>query len=280
MRDQLKNYNSNIFPIPEFNFDNPSNEFSPNMLFLREKVINEFKKLPKIAGRNLKGDIRRERTSSQFDSTFRSIEYINQMLSQLSNRSDDIKEKMYRKIFSSDNTTFDSVARFLEEKENVIGGKDFTRENIMELVKKHGTPIVYDKKGVIILDIQSKSEMKEFGQNGLWCFTYGKEEDDNVFYNYSTNGHVYLIIDTKRKSDHPDFMYVLIKPIPKESFRDFFDQINHQQHFDFSYDVKTNNKDSDVLYDLTNQPVENPLHTIYTVVRGDLDVFNLFTFED
>lgn len=286
-----KNYDKNIFPIVGFSYENKENINYEHPLLMRRRTIESFNQLPKIAARNLRNDIRKPRDVYGFSRLVNTMEYILPLLNQLNNRSADIKDKMLRKVFSSDNQTFDDVARFLEEKENVIGGKEFTRKDMDELVVKHGTPIVYDKNGIVVLDITSKQEIHEFGCMGLWCFTYGSHseysDDYKTFDNYSTNGHVYLIINFKSSPENADFMYVLIKPVPEQLIKNYYGD-GQNKSFDFygkkSYvNYKTQGKyESDYessLYDMTNSAEPDPIHTIDNMVKGDREIFDVFTFD-
>lgn len=289
---QARDYNKNVFPIYGFSYENRDGKDYSHELLIRQQVIESFKKLPEIAGRNLRGDIRIQRNWEGLNKLKNTLEYIHPLLHQLNNRPEEIKNKMFRKIFSSENQTFDDVARFLEEKDNVIGGKEFTRKDMGELIEKHGTPIVYDKNNVVVLDITSKQEIHEFGCMGLWCFTYGSHseysDDYKVFDSYSTNGHVYLIIDFKSSPESADFMYVLIKPIPEQLIKNYYDE-NLNKTFDFyrqnSYeDFKVRKKYEEdyitSLYDMTNSAEPDPIHTINNMTRGDKEIFKVFTFDE
>ena len=115
------------------------------------------------------------------------------------------------------NVTLNDLVNFAEEKENLVGGKKFTKNMIKKIVKEddYDMNIVYDSGNVMIVDVQTPDGIKKIGCNSLWCFTYGKEFQNAYrdWNNYSTNDHVYVIIDFSLSSDSPEFMHVLIKPL-------------------------------------------------------------------
>jgi hypothetical protein len=86
----------------------------------------------------------------------------------------------------------------------------YDKENAEELKVK------YNKGNIMIIEVSGPDGIKEIGCNSLWCFTYnrkGGETNWNDWYNNSTNGYCYIIIDFSQASDSEDFMHVLTKPL-------------------------------------------------------------------
>ena len=48
-------------------------------------------------------------------------------------------------MFKAD-TTLDQLLRFAEEKENLLGGMEFTKEKVKEMAEVEGFDVVYEKK--------------------------------------------------------------------------------------------------------------------------------------
>jgi hypothetical protein len=241
----LLTYNKNVFPIIGLNVngtDDISNLISS--LEKRRGILEMFKKLPSIAYRNMKSDIRKERTHSEMSRYNSDMEHFMAYYSQLSNRDDSARAKIDAKMFKKD-ATLSELINFVEEKENLVGGTKFTKNKIKEIVKEDGydLEIVYDKGNIMIVEVSGPEGIKKIGCNSLWCFTYGSGFDSawRSWNNYSTNGLVYVIINFNESPDSPEFMHVLIKPLQDEYDEDEYE--NPSTLFDMSNEVQydTNN---------------------------------------
>ena len=213
------NYNKNVYPIIGYNVYNLSNIYEIiNGLEKRRKIIEEIKKLPSIATRNLKDDIRKERTSKELYVYLNDLEYFMTHYYLLSNRDKDTQIKILRKMFKG-NTTLKQLMRFVDEKSNFIGGVDFTKEDVKKLSKSEDFEIIYEQGNVMIVRVDSPDGIKAIGCNSLWCFTYGTGFDSayRQWNNYSYRDIVYVLIDFREKSDSENFMHVLIKPLTDEN---------------------------------------------------------------
>jgi hypothetical protein len=261
--EQLKDYNKNVFPIKDLNINNTKDIWDLiKSLNYRKKIIEIFKKFPSIASRNLKNEIRIPRDSSEFNELKNNLEYINSHISLISNKKEEVKEKMLQKIFKS-NTTISDIIDFVEEKENLIGGEKITKKQFREIVNNnyhYELEIVYDKENIMVIDVTGVHGIKDIGCNSLWCFTYGSGFDNayRQWNNYSTNDHVYVIIDFNQNSDDKDFMYVLIKPLLDEYTEDDDEEIG--------------------LFDLTNEKVYDPNSVIDSLI-GLKNAKKIFKFD-
>lgn len=240
------NYNKNIYPIIGYDVYNPSNISEIiSGLEKRHKVIEEIKKLPSIATRNLKDDIRKERTSIELGEYLQDLEYFMSHYSLLSNRDKDTQIKILRKMFKG-NTTLEQLMRFVDEKENFIGGVDFKKEDVKKLSESEDFEIIYEQGNVMIVRVDSPDGIKAIGCNSLWCFTYGSGFDSayRQWSNYSYNDIVYVLIDFREKSDSEDFMHVLIKPLTDED--------------DNFIEYDEDNEDEHPIYNMSNENFTNP----------------------
>lgn len=219
--NQLKDYNKNVFPISGFNINGVENmDGLIRALNQREKILNIFNEWPSIAKRNMKDDIRRERDSSEMNHYRDMIENADAYMSMLNNRNEEAKRSILAKIFTS-NTTLDNVMDFLYDKESLLGGVDMTRKQIGQILKydkenADELKVKYNKGNIMIIEVSGPDGIKEIGCNSLWCFTYNRKGGDtnwNDWYNNSTNGYCYIIIDLSQASDSEDFMHVLTKPL-------------------------------------------------------------------
>jgi len=219
--NQLIEYNKNVFPIKGLNINGvqDTNDLM-RALNQREKIINIFNEWPSIAKRNMKGDIRKERDSSEMNHYRDMLENADAYLSQLNNRNEDARRSILAKIFTK-NTTLDNVMDFLYDKESLLGGVDMTRKQIGQILKQDKEnadelKVKYNKGNVMIIEVSGPDGIKEIGCNSLWCFTYNRKGGDtnwNDWYKNSTNGYCYIIIDFSYPSDSEDFMHVLTKPL-------------------------------------------------------------------
>jgi hypothetical protein len=208
-------YNKNVYPIIEYDVYNTTNaETLIYALERRRKIIKELKRLPSEAIRNMRNDIRTPRTYSELSNYEHDFEYFMGHFSLLANRDKNTQIKILRKMFKN-NTTLEQLMRFVDDKENFIGGVDFTRDDIIKLTETEDLYVIYEQGNVMIVKVESPEAIKAIGCNSLWCFTYGSGFDAayKQWYNYSHNDIVYVIINFNESSDSSDFMHVLIKPL-------------------------------------------------------------------
>lgn len=213
--NDVKTYNKNVYPVIGYDVYNPSNALELILsLQKRRKVIEEIKKLPSIATRNLKDDIRKERTSNELDNYLSDLKYFMSHYSLLGNRDKDTQIKILRKMFKG-NTTLEQLMRFVDDKQNFIGGVDFTKDDVKKISQTKDFEIIYEQGDIMIVRVDSADGIKAIGCNSLWCFTYGSGFDTayHQWNHYSYNDIVYVLIDFREKSDSEDFMHVLIKPL-------------------------------------------------------------------
>ena len=217
IHQELKNYNKNVFPIAGYNINGVQDipKFT-QALKERKSIIDKLSTLPSVATRNLKNDIRLERTPYQLQEYRSSLEYFLALYSQLGNREPELRKNIENKMFKGDSSLADWT-EFAEEKENLLGGGSFTKKEVKEMVNdSYDLEIVYSKGDIMIVEVSGANGIKEIGCNSLWCFTYaGKHGNQGDWYTYSTRDLAYVIIDFSEEPDSPYFMHVLIKPIPE-----------------------------------------------------------------
>ena len=218
---ELKGYNKNVFPVKGLDIYKPGNIVDiADGLLERKLIIELFKKLPSVAWRNMRDDIRLERSSWEMRRYREDLEYFLGQYSLLDNRSDELRQKILNKMFKS-KTNLAQLLNFTDEKENLLGGAEFTKEQIKEMSEAEDFEIVYDQGTTMIVRVDSPYGIKAIGCNSLWCFTYGSGFDGawRNWNNYSHHDMVYVIIDFRYKSDNAEFMHVLIKPLIGENGR-------------------------------------------------------------
>ena len=262
--NQLKAYNKNVFPIKGY---------SPNgvvdiwnligAIKQRAQILEKIKALPSVAIRNMREDIRRERNYSEMQDYRSRLEYFLGHYSLLGNRDDKMKKVIDKKMFRA-NITLDNLISFAEEKENMLGGAKITKRMVKKMVEEdpYDLNIVYEKGNVMVVDVTGAEGIKTIGCNSVWCFTYtGKSVYGNWrdFERYSTNGHVYAIIDFSKPSDSPYFMYVLIKPLKDK------------------YTEEDENNEQMPLFNMANEPDGYPIETIHSLMSTD-DAYHILNF--
>lgn len=206
---EVKNYNKNVFPIADYDPIKSGSDFI-YAFETRKKIIDHISKLPSFAKRNMKNDIRKVRTSSELSSYFEELDYFMMHYAFLGNRSEEIQKRILKKMFKSD-TTIDDLNKFVDDKEQFIGGVELSKKEIEEMSKTEDFDITYNQGDIMIVEVYSMEGIKAIGCNSLWCFTYGDAYND--WHYHSTNDMVYVLINFGVKSDEADFMHVLIKPI-------------------------------------------------------------------
>jgi hypothetical protein len=254
MHIMLRDYNPNVFPILNFNYDSKTVSVSKQLMESRLSVIMTVAHWPSTAKRNLKTDIRVPRNARQFKELENDVEYANRYLGYLENRPISAKDKVLQKIFSSQHVTFADITNFVEEKPNLLNDKVFTKDELKAIVEKNSydLKIVYDVGHIVVVDVTGVDGIKAIGCNSLWCFTYGSEYGNAGIQwdHYSYNGHVYAIINFSINQNEPEFIHILTKVVDSETPEDdtgIHDMANDLQYGDqislLKHLTKTNNID-------------------------------------
>lgn len=218
--NQLKAYDKNVYPIAGLDINNQKDIWKlVNALNQRSSILEYMKKLPSIAIRNMKADIRKPRTSMELQYYRSDMEYFLKYYALLSNRTGEMKDAVDKKIFRSGITLAD-LKEFMKDKSNLVGGRKIDKQFVKQVVQENSgeLKIVYDKGNVMIIDVTGENGIKAIGCNSVWCFTYGSDSTayrgpKTTWSSNHTNGHVYVIIDLSQNSDSPYLMYTLIKPL-------------------------------------------------------------------
>lgn len=282
---QLKNYNKNIFPIKDFSYDSANVIVTRRLLKNREEILKTLNKWPSIAKRNLKSDISIPRNENQFQQLKNVILYIDSHLTLLDNRTPETKTAIYKKIFSSDHTTFDDVLNFMEDKINLLHGSAYTKEELQKLVEENSDSlqIVYNKNNIVIVDVTAQSGIKIIGCNSLWCFTYGNEyslagEQWDI---YSYNNHVYAIINFSIPQDDPEFIHIITKPWYTQPIP-YYNPKQKTFNFNDSDSIVDDRYNDDTgIYNMANEQIYgNPYEILHNLVKHDPVALKVFTFGD
>jgi len=240
--DQITTYNKNVFPIKGLTDINNSDV--DNILYALQKrsdIIKLFKTFPSTATRNLKAEIRQERNGSEMEDYRHLTEYVAGHIGYIMNRDEKTQNKILQKMFKN-GATMEQLVDFVEEKVNLLGGINVTRNLILNVVKENidDMKIVYESGKIMVVRVESPEAIKNIGCTSLWCFTYGKgfENAYRQWNEYSTDDMVYVIIDFSSTSDSSDFMHVVIKPLDweEEEGNEDGDGVNSMKVFDMGND--------------------------------------------
>lgn len=224
MYEYIKDYDSNFFPITDYD---PQNIVKPKLHILelfealkdRESVVGFVREhFDRIYLRNIREDIRKPRTRWEFIELFEKMKNLNSQLSMLKRINPEYSDKIFKKAFSSKNKTIDSVLQRLKDiKEFLVN--DVTPNEIREEIKYcNSSNIVYEKNKVMIILVGSNQDMITLGNNTLWCFA---QESKQFWDDYALGSHVYIIIDFKKPVTHK---YKFVVYLPESS--DFYDMYN------------------------------------------------------
>jgi len=261
IHNQLLNYNKNVIPIKDFDMLNKDDNDYYYSFINRGKILDRLKELPSVAIRNMKEDIRKPRDSKELDDYRHSIEYFSAQYSQLYNRDEKFRKKIHDKMFKS-NITLEDLLRFAHQKENLLGGVEYSKDDVIKMVDDSyvDMTIIYDENDVLVVKVESAEAIKNIGCNSFWCFTYG-QDNYRSWSNFCYHGMVYVIINFKLPSDDPEFMYILIKPLEKQSFY-----------------KKEENDYKIPLFNMANENYFDP-YPILTDLVGKKNIKKIFTFE-
>ena len=80
------------------------------------------------------------------------------------NKEDNIKQKIYNKMFKS-NITIDSLIDFAEEKENLIGDYEHTVDSVINLIDEYSNDmtLLYNQNNVLVIRVESHEAIKAIG---------------------------------------------------------------------------------------------------------------------
>lgn len=260
---QLKQYNKNLFPIANLNPNGVEDIIElKRSLYQRDLILQELKKLPSIALRNLREEFRKVRNSEELSKFRNDLEYFNTSYKQLSNRSPRAKAVIDKKMFRS-GITLDDLVDFVDEKENLIGGKRLNKSDVKKIISENSDElqVVYEKGNVMVVEVTGPDGIKAIGCNSVWCFTYGfgVYRNNGDWRNNSTNDYVYVIIDFSQPSDSPGFMYVVVKPL------------------DFKADPDDETVNDNKMADMSNNYIDVPLKYIAHLMSLD-DAYRIMHF--
>lgn len=271
----LKRYNNKFLPIQGLDggtiTPNTNAYDIMNCLESRDKIIQLLLKLPSIARRNFPYK-QKVMDSKELKDLANQLQYFMGQYSLLENRSDEVKDKINKKIFRS-GYSLDEWIEFIEEKENIFNEIKLDKDGLRTIINDGDSDLVYETDKVWVIEVYSPYTIQELGCNSYWCFTYGKTMMNN-WDSHSYMDMVYLIVDWDEDPSSPEFMHVLIKPIDELIDRTISGDFDDEED-DYDY----------ILYDMGNTNVYGPLNRLtYWICNGiDKTCYNkikeLFNFE-
>ena len=231
---QFKAYNKNVFPISELNSNGVQDIWNLiRALDQRAIILEKIQKLPSVALRNMREDIRTPRSGDEMNVYRDSLEYFLGYYSLLDNRDAELKKFVENKMFKS-GVNIEQLVDFVTEKENLLGGKKFDKDIIKDIIENNvELEIIYEQENIMVVEVGGTYGIKDIGCNSLWCFSYSQGYTKE-WSTYSYNDTVYIIIDFSEKSDSPDFMNVVIKPLVWSPKNEDEEEINDDAVFDMS----------------------------------------------
>lgn len=211
--ESVKTYNKNVFPIKNYDISLKNIRFIELLSAIqsRQRILSFLRKIPSLYTRNLATDIRipREESELKYDIE-EQIGRIKRGLQIVDRLSDDKKEVIYKKIFSSNNKTFKQVADQLEKLEvlflNHEDAEDEVRTKVNNLEGE--AEILYDANNIMVVDIRSSDAMKTLGCGSQWCFAteYGVDH----WYNYAGESSVNIVYNFNEEPDSKTRMVVVL----------------------------------------------------------------------
>jgi len=255
--DELKGYNSNIFPIEEFNYlgldakpedflinnsyysgnNNPYFRFLRN-LFIRSNCVKMLNKMPSFAKRNLKETIRkpifdRDKGDYQEIGIKEEMASIIQEMKKLDKFDDERKNRVLSIVFSSGND-FKTALTQLKRIKNP-DTLQLTRDDILKMVGDD-LEVVYDRNDVMVVKANQVSGIQKIGGNTMWCYAdkekYSDSSMNSFWIDYSEMGPdrkrcAYVIVDFREPQTSRKFMHVLTGPSGSYRSKILFDMFNN-----------------------------------------------------
>lgn len=207
---QLKRYDKNTLPIRDlYARDHNAHPIETlNNLRTRESLINELKKLSNISLRNLRNDIRKERNYYEFDELNKMLQNITKKIKLLDGIKTGRKEIIMKKVFSSENNTFEKLHKRLSDTFIPYLSHEDPIEILEEKVQDMGddAEILYKKNNIMVVDIMSSTAMIEIGCSSQWCFAHSNSWWDE----YASNGYAIIIFNFNVDPGEPTRMVVML----------------------------------------------------------------------
>lgn len=212
---QLKNYNKNVFQIKDFDPVN-SNEHPIDLwgaLRRRGEIINLFNKIPSVYLRNLKNEIRKPINIDHYDNyLINETGKISNFLKQIERLTEDKKNIILKKVFSSKNDTFEKLINHIDSTDVLFLNHDDDIESLIEKVndyKQYGeAEVLYYDNNIVVIDVKSSDAMKGLGCGSQWCFA--TEYDNLQWQNYANNSHVNIVYNFNKNPESRNRMVVVL----------------------------------------------------------------------
>jgi len=212
--NELRNYNKNVIPIEGKENLEYGIELATGLKY-RKEIIDFLKKIPSVYLRNLKEDIRKPRTPDELNYGPLRNNYIPTIKHQLNNierLSSEKQGKIFKKIFSSKNDTFEKVAEQIDKLDILFldheGGVKELRDKINYEVEHDEARKLYDDGEIIVVSVKSSDAMKNLGCGTQWCFA--TEIGTGEWEEYSQNKNVNIVYNFNEPSDSRKRMVLLL----------------------------------------------------------------------
>lgn len=212
VHQELKTYDKNVFPLHDLyakdKFTHPLG--IGNDLRLRRVLINRLRTFPSVYIRNLKNDIRRERNEYEFRALSDLLNSILQYLKLVDSVSEDKREIILAKVFSSENDTFEKVKDRLEKITIPYLSEDSLIEDIIEKIADMGdeAELLFNNNEILIVLIKSGEAMSYIGCSSQWCFA---RNSSGYWDQYAPEGYATIIFNFEEDPSEPTRMVVVLE---------------------------------------------------------------------
>ena len=231
---ELKTYDKNVFPLKDlYAKDKMTHPLGiGNDLRLRKLIINKLKTIPSILLRNLRNDIKLPRGEYEMKALWETISSVLSYLKLVGQVSEDKRQIILNKIFSSENDTFEKVKDRLEKTTIPYLSEDTPKEDIISKIEDMGdeAEIIYDKGDVLAVIIKSAKAMQYIGCSSQWCFA---RNSSGYWDQYASDGFATIVFNFDMPADEPARMVVVL------STGDVYDMYNDfmEDGYEYLHDI-------------------------------------------
>jgi hypothetical protein len=211
--NQLKNYKKNLFPIS--NFDPANTKEHPidvySAIKRRAEILEVFGKIPSTHQRNLKNIFNQEQNIDHYDYYLTNeTKEIRSFFKQLNLISDEKKEIILNKVFSSKNNTIEKLIYHIKSTSVLFLNHDKGIDELIDELNSFGdeVSILYSSDSIVAIDVKSSDAMKTFGCGSQWCFAI--EYNDENWQTYADGSHVNIVYNFNEESDSKTRMVVIL----------------------------------------------------------------------
>lgn len=210
----LKEYDKNLFPVKYDLFSYSEDQDRPHHItdlysILRERhyLVQNFKKLPSIAIRNLKS-LTKVPTDQEY-----ALGFIDKKIIELVKAIKFIPktkkgEVILQKIFNSKNNLDTMLAVAKNYAHAFTELSDENKEDLLDVLPMLDADVIQNSDNILVIQVNDQEAMERIGCTSVWCFA--RPNSEGYWDDYAPLGYVYVIFNFALETDDAKFLMVYL----------------------------------------------------------------------